>query len=86
MPSDYTHDNDFPDDPFEVDVPDFENFTGPYADKIRMLTRTFAAAKVDFMALVQQSTFRELGIAVSALDEEIGLCCSARWSCISPTT
>jgi hypothetical protein len=59
-----------PPDPFESQVPEFENFTGPHADEIRSLIRTFADAKADFGALVTQPSFRELGIAVNALDDE----------------
>lgn len=59
-----------PPDPFEPEVPEFESFSGPYADEIRALLRRYASAKSDFKALVTQPSFRELGLAVAALDEE----------------
>jgi hypothetical protein len=65
MPSD-----DIPDDPFDFKVPAFENFTGPHAEEIKTFVKDFAAAKFDYSALLHQQSFRELRIAIWALDEE----------------
>jgi hypothetical protein len=61
---------DLPEDPFPTDVPDFEDFTGPYADEIRALISKYAESKDVYKALVTQQSLRELGSAVWALDEE----------------
>ena len=62
--------DDLPEDPFEQNVPDFESFTGPHADEIRDLIHKFADGKLDYKALLAQSSLREIGAAIWALDEE----------------
>jgi hypothetical protein len=61
--------SDLPDDPFEMDVPGFEAFTGPKADEIREFAREFAAAKYDYSALLHQQSFHELRTAIGALTD-----------------
>ena len=62
--------DDLPEDPFPIDGPGFEDFTGPHADEIRQFVHEFADARYDYSALLHQQTFRELRAAVWALDEE----------------
>jgi hypothetical protein len=57
-----------PRDPFEVDIPAF-HLEGRHADEIIGYVREFAHAKQDYNALMQQASFRELRIAISALND-----------------